>query len=307
MRLTTTVIGSFPRLHEDLKKAIRLAVDLQVEIGIDIVSDGEQRTDMLSYLSNSMQGLEIDGEKISIRDRIRPVETIDESFKVVDCLEARKRILEKGYSNRLKIGVTGPITFGFSAALRNAGPYGSVRNMELYNDVAIVINRIARLIQSYDCLVQIDEPGVSAGFLPPNKALEPLNIATESLDPKLTSIHACGKLNPKALKSLSMVRNVSALSLEFAGSIENIDLMSRNIIEESSKKIGVGCMKVNILSMNDLTRPEKAVEIIRKMVSKIGLENISYIHPDCGMRRTRPDLVALILRNLINASKSPYV
>jgi hypothetical protein len=32
MRLVTTVIGSFPRLHEDLKTAVRLAVDLQVKI-----------------------------------------------------------------------------------------------------------------------------------------------------------------------------------------------------------------------------------------------------------------------------------
>ncbi|MCX8183774.1 MAG: hypothetical protein N3F08_05085 [Crenarchaeota archaeon] len=303
MRLKTTVIGSLPRLHEDLRTAIRLAVDLQVETGIDIVSDGEQRTDMLSYLSNSMQGLKFDGEKISITGRIRPVENMQESFKIVDCLEARKHIVEKGYSNMLKISVSGPITFGFSAALRNAGPYGNIRNIELYNDVANVINRIARLIQSYECLVQIDEPGVSAGFLDPEKIREPIEIAVEGLEPGLTSIHVCGKLNQKTVKSLSMVKNVSIFSLEFAGSPGNIDLLSRNVFENSSKKIGVGCMRVNVVSKDDLTTLEAALEIIRNAISKIGVENVAYVHPDCGLRKTKRDLAFLILRNLVEASK----
>ncbi|MGB9717784.1 MAG: hypothetical protein ACPL4E_05015 [Thermoproteota archaeon] len=304
MRLTTTVIGSLPRLHEDLRKAIRLAVDLQVETGIDIVSDGEQRTDMLSYLSNSMHGVATVGEKICLTGRIKPVANIEESFKVVDFLEARRHIVEKGYSNSLKVSVTGPVTFGFSAAVKNAGPYGNVRNMELYNDVALVVNKIARLIQSYDGLIQIDEPGVSAGFLDPDKILEPLSVATEGLDLKLTSMHVCGKLNPKTIKSLSATRNVGTLSLEFAGSPGNIDLLARSIIEESQKKIGVGCMKVNVLSKDDLTTSEKALEIIRKVVSRISCENIAFIHPDCGLRRTKLDLAALILKNLIDVSKA---
>jgi len=304
MRLTTTVIGSLPRLHEDLETSIRLAVDLQVKTGIDIVSDGEQRTDMLSYLSNSMHGVMAAGEKICLTGRIKPVANIEKSFKIVDFLEARRHIAEKGYSNSLKVGVTGPITFAFSAAMKNAGPYGNVRNIELYNDVAHVVNKVARLIQSYDGLTQIDEPGISAGFLDPDRILEPLSIVTEGLDPKLTSIHVCGKLNAKTIKSLSATKNASVLSLEFAGSSGNIDLLSRSIMEESQKKIGVGCMKVNVLSKNDLTTSERAVEIVGEVSSKIGVENVAYIHPDCGLRRTKRDLAFLILENLVDASKA---
>ncbi len=303
MGLTTTVIGSLPRLHEDLKTSIWLAIDLQVETGLDIVSDGEQRTDMLSYLSNSMHGVKMLDEKICLTGRIKPVENMEESFKVADFLEAKKHMVEKGYSNSLKVGIAGPITFGFSAAMKNAGPYDNVRNMELYNDAALVVNRIARLIQSHDGLVQIDEPGVSARFLDPDKISEPLDIASEGLDPKMTSMHTCGKLSLKAVKNLSMVKNVSVLSLEFAGSPGNIELLSRSIFEESSKKIGVGCMEVNVLTKEGLTAPEKAVEIIGKVASRIGGENIAYIHPDCGLRRTKPDLALLILKNLVNASK----
>ncbi|MGC9202761.1 MAG: hypothetical protein ACP5HX_08870 [Thermoproteota archaeon] len=302
MPLTTTVIGSFPRLHEDLKKSIKLAVDLQVSVGINIISDGEQRTDMLLYMLNSMYGINKTNEKIFITGKIRPIEEITNSFKVVDFLEAKSYIKERGYENKLKVGITGPITFGFSAAINKLGPYKNLRDRELYKDVAIVVNKIAKQIQHYDGLVQIDEPGVSAGFLDPSLSEEPLNIATEDLDPKLTSIHACGKLNSNVLKTLGKIKNVSVLSLEFAGSSSNIDTLSKGLPSIGSKKVGVGCMKVNVLSQEDLTPIEKSMEIVRNISSIVGSHNLAYIHPDCGLRKTNVELATMILKNLKEVS-----
>jgi len=301
MRLVTTVIGSFPRLHEDLKTAVRLAVDLQVEIGIDIVSDGEQRADMISYLSNSMRGIEAKDGRIHIVDRIRPLADAEDSFKIIDFLEAMNHVRKMGYSNKIKVGVTGPVTLGFSAALAGVGPYGNIRNVELYADAAFAINGILKQIQSYEGLTQIDEPGISAGFLDPQLAYEPLSIATEGLDPRLTSIHVCGKLSLKAIGSLNRVKNVETLSLEFAGSPKNIDILS-NLSSTLSKKIGVGCMRVNITSENDLTTVSNAAETIKIVASKIGAERIAYIHPNCGLRGTEKSLALRILRNLVEVS-----
>ncbi|MBO3801084.1 MAG: hypothetical protein QXS21_03555 [Thermoproteota archaeon] len=302
MSLTTTVIGSFPRLHENLKKSIRLVVDLQVNIGIDIISDGEQRADMLSYMSNSMYGLSKANEKIFITGKIKPIKEITTSFKVVDFLEAKSYVKEKGYENKLKVGITGPVTLGFSAAINNLGPYKSLRDKELYNDVAVVVNKIARQIQFYDGLVQIDEPGVSAGFLSPDLVEEPLNIATEGLDPKMTSIHACGRINSNVLKALGKIRNTSVLSLEFAGSSSNIDVLSKNLSSISSKTIGVGCMKVNVLSQEDLTSIESSINIIKDVFSTVGPNKIAYVHPDCGLRKTSIELATTILKNLKEVS-----
>lgn len=301
MRLITTVIGSFPRLNEDLKTAIRLAVNLQVKTGISIVSDGEQRTDMVSYLSNSMRGVKAEDTTIHIVDLIRPLENAEESFKVMDFLEAMSHIKKMGYTNMIKVGVTGPITFGFSAALAGAGPYRSIRNVELYSDAAFAINKILKHIQSYEGLTQIDEPGISAGFLDPRLAHDLLNIATDGLDPKLTSIHVCGRLSLEAIRSLNRVNNVETLSLEFAGSPKNIDLLL-SVCGELSKKIGVGCMRVNIASESDLTTVSDAAEKIRSIMSKTGIERIAYIHPDCGLRETSKDLALRILRNLVEVS-----
>ncbi|MGQ9479388.1 MAG: hypothetical protein ACUVQ0_05125 [Thermoproteota archaeon] len=304
MRLTTTVIGSLPRLHEDLDTSIRLAVDLQVKTGIDIVSDGEQRTDMILYLSNSMRGLGVSGERVFIAGEIKPLDRIEESFKIIDFIKAREYIVKMGYENRLKIGITGPVTFGFSAAMINAGPYGSIRNMELYRDIALTINKLAKHIQSLEGFVQIDEPGISAGFLNPSVACDVLDIATDGLDPRLTSIHVCGRLSRKVIDSLSRIRRVSYLNLEFAGSPGNIELVSR--LAEGPIKIGVGCMRVNVASEDELTNVEEASRIIGSVASRIGWSNISYIHPDCGLRRTSIVMIRRILENLVKASRQLF-
>ncbi|MGQ9690627.1 MAG: hypothetical protein ACUVQY_05100 [Thermoproteota archaeon] len=300
--MITTVIGSLPRLDDDLKTSIKFAIDLQTKIGIDIISDGEQRADMISYLSNSMLGVELVNGRLHVVSRIRPIEDVEKSFKIVDFLEARRYIREKGYSNRLKIGVTGPITFGFLVALNSIGPYGSVRNMELYRDVAYALNQVLKGIQQYDGLTQIDEPGISAGFMAPSLVEEPLAILTEGLDPNLTSMHVCGKLSLNVLRVLSRIRGVDVLSLEFSRSPTNMDLLSRDLLRKSAK-IGIGCMRSNISSIGDLTSPEQALETIKKVISKIGEEHFAYIHPDCGLRETGLDLAVSILKNLVDVSR----
>ncbi|MDW8033790.1 MAG: hypothetical protein RMI79_02385 [Nitrososphaerota archaeon] len=301
--MITTIIGSLPRFDEDLEKSIKMAIDFQVKKGIDIISDGEQRTDMVSYMTDSMLGISSSDSGHYISDKIRPSTNIEKSSKILDFLKAREYVKEKGYSNGLKISVTGPVTFGFTVAMKKPGPYGNLRNLELYKDVAKIVNLIAKFIQSYDVRVQIDEPGVNAGFLAPELAEEALNIATEGLDRKLTSIHACGKVNERVLKMLGRVDNVNILSLEFAGTPNNIELLSKGFFEEASKKIGLGCMKVNVLSLEELTTQDQSLEVIRNVETRIGKSLIEYIHPNCGLRNTKPELVSTILENLVSVSK----
>lgn len=297
------MIGSLPRFDEDLEKSIKMAIDFQVKKGIDIISDGEQRTDMVSYMVDSMLGVSSTDSGHYISDKIRQSENIEKSSKILDFLKAREYVKEKGYSNELKISITGPVTFGFTVAMKKPGPYGNLRNLELYKDVAKVINLIAKTIQSYGIRVQIDEPGVNAGFLAPELAEEALNIATEGLDPKLTSIHACGRLSVRVLKILARIKNVNVLSLEFAGSPNNIELLSKSFFEEVSKKIGLGCMRVNALSIEELTTQEHSLEIIKNVEARIGRGSIEYIHPNCGLRNTRLELASMILDNLVSVSK----
>ncbi|MEM3712084.1 MAG: hypothetical protein QXR97_00880 [Thermoproteota archaeon] len=300
--MITTVIGSLPRFDEDLDKSIKMAIDFQVKRGIDIISDGEQRTDMVSYMVDSMLGISSTDSGHYVSDKIRPSDNIEKSSKILDFLKAKEYVNEKGYSNELKISITGPVTFGFTVAMKKPGPYGSLRNLELYKDVARIVNLIAKLIQSYGVRVQIDEPGVNAGFLAPELAEEALNIATEGLEHKLTSIHACGRLNERVLKMLERVKNVNVLSLEFAGTSNNVELLFRSFSEGFSKKIGLGCMRVNVLSVEELTTQDQSLEIIKNVEARIGRVSIEYIHPNCGLKNTKLELASMILENLVSVS-----
>ncbi|MBS7623013.1 hypothetical protein KEJ39_04985, partial [Candidatus Bathyarchaeota archaeon] len=66
MSLRKTVVGSFPRLPFGIDQAIRAVIDLQLQAGMDIVSDGEQRADMITYfkeipgLGRCAKGLAVD-------------------------------------------------------------------------------------------------------------------------------------------------------------------------------------------------------------------------------------------------------
>ncbi|MBO3840296.1 MAG: hypothetical protein QXN75_07035 [Thermoproteota archaeon] len=107
-------------------------------------------------------------------------------------------------------------------------------------------------------------------------------------------MHVCGRLSSGSLNVLSRIKRVNVLSLEFAGSPANIDLLPKS----TPKKIGVGCTRSSIASFNELTFLEQSLEVINNVASKIGRENIAYIHPDCGLRRTSLDLTTMILKNI---------
>ncbi|MBO3767832.1 MAG: hypothetical protein JTT16_00725, partial [Candidatus Brockarchaeota archaeon] len=85
-------------------------------------------------------------------------------------------------------------------------------------------------------------------------------------------------------------------------SSSNIDVLSKNLSSISSKTIGVGCMKVNVLSQEDLTSIESSINIIKDVFSTVGPNKIAYVHPDCGLRKTSIELATTILKNLKEVS-----
>lgn len=302
MKLLTTSIGSLPRLHEDLGKAINLAVDLQLKLGLDILTDGEQRTDMITYLADAFEGLAGEPGKLHIVDKLKPARKVEETFKVRDFLAAFSHLRKLGEEKPIKVGVTGPVTFAFTVAMNGKGPYRSLADPSLYLDAAECVNRVAAELQSRGAIVQIDEPGISAGFVNPGLAEEAVNAATEGLEPRLTAIHVCGRLRERTLRHILRLKNVEVVSLEFAGSPSNLDMLS--LIAASGKKLGVGCMKVNVSSEAEMTPRDSAAGIVRRAVNVVGADRVAYIHPDCGLRRTKLSLAQKILKELVLLSAS---
>ncbi|MCU0630733.1 MAG: methionine synthase, partial [Methanoregulaceae archaeon] len=77
--LPTTVVGSYPvvsghgirTLFDPLSSAVKTAVEDQVTAGIDIISDGQVRGDMVHLFTNSLPGIK-DQEVIG---KVLPAET----------------------------------------------------------------------------------------------------------------------------------------------------------------------------------------------------------------------------------------
>ena len=115
------------------------------------------------------------------------------------------------------------------------------------------------------------------------------------------TLHVCGSLSnvPNLYDTLLMLR-VDVLSLAFSGKKEekNLQLISREAFEEHGKKLGAG-----FISNIEIEPVEKALERLRIISSKIGIENVAYLHPDCGFRETPLGLVEKILANMREASE----
>jgi methionine synthase II (cobalamin-independent) len=63
------------------------------------------------------------------------------------------------------------------------------------------------------------------------------------------------------------------------------------------KRLGVG-----FISNTMLESAETAQARLEKIAGIVGVENIAYIHPDCGFAPTPPELIEPILRNMKEAS-----
>ena len=63
MPIETTVVGSFPELDSPLENALTEIVDFQLHYGISLITDGEQRSNMIQYFEQ-IPGLQKFGDAL---------------------------------------------------------------------------------------------------------------------------------------------------------------------------------------------------------------------------------------------------
>lgn len=309
--LYSTVIGSLPRLSDDLSSSIAMAVDLQLRHGIEVVSDGEQRADMIGYFSD-LPGISLEGGRPYISGRIRPPRDPSETFKMRDLKTALDHLKARGFeAEELKISVTGPVTLAFTCAANavKTDAYRGVADPSLYVDAAEALTPIISEALACGVLVQVDEPGISAGYLNPRLAVEAINIALKDLGGgdilERLSLHVCGDLTriPGLLSHLLDVR-VGCLSLAFAGRVEEANRrMPLAAVKERGRMLGVGCVSVGAGEQGRVETVEEAARIVHLVSSGIGLERVRYVHPDCGLRSTPLPTAERILDTTARAAR----
>ncbi|MFX1519019.1 MAG: hypothetical protein ACFFCD_03775 [Promethearchaeota archaeon] len=309
-RLTHAVVGSFPNFDEtDIKSSILKIIDLQLKYGIDVISPGEQRYDMIAYFAETLPGLKPEGTISYVTGKIKPPEELTTFSKIKDFMFVKNYLEQNGKTNNIKLTITGPVTLGFSCGINGleGSPYSTVKDLQLYADVSTALKPIADEFQKIGALVQIDEPGLSAGYINwkefSKELFQWINEVTSELQPENTVIHVCGRL-PKRLFEDILVKfeNIETLSFAFDGEIEkdNISVISRKILEDYGKKLGLGCISGANAVLSD---PKTVKSNITAAVEKVGIENIAFIHPDCGLKTLSPEKAETVLKNMTDGAK----
>jgi len=281
--LLTTVIGSFPRIDMDFRDNIILAVESQVKAGINLVSDGQTRADMITYFAEHAKCFEKRGDKWYITGRI---EHDGKSIAAEDLTWVKKYLKEK-YGEKapqLKGIVTGPVTMIMSGLLKTKD-YNGYKDPELYRDMGKFVNTEAHLqLEAGVDAIQIDEPYYSVGA-PMDLAKEAIKIARKDIK-KPVHLHVCGNIT-KVFDTL-LDFPVDILSHAFAGNPENFSVISKDKLVKAKKKLGVGCVRSDTPELENV---QSIVEVLRKAINLVGEENI-IAHPDCGLRGLKDDKVA---------------
>jgi 5-methyltetrahydropteroyltriglutamate--homocysteine methyltransferase len=308
VKLLKTVIGSFPPKELPLEDAVRWAIDVQLRHGVDIVSDGEQRGDMINYFS-FIPGLEVGPHGPYVKSRVLPVDDPRSFAKLQDLRLAEDYLRTIGREDvKVKVSVTGPITLGFACAANGLKYYSSLGDVKLYNDFAQALNPLILELARTGCYVQIDEPSLSVGVMNAKDAVRIVNIALSHLPTLLRregrlSVHICGPLTEALFKDfLKLDAPVLSLAFSTPNVRKNLELVRRRALEEAEKKLGVGCVSAQVPRADKMERLDVVIQRLKTVRESVGTELIAYLHPDCGMRNTDKDAVEPILEMLNSAA-----
>lgn len=282
-------------------------VDLQLYYGIDLITDGEQRSNMIQYF-DQIQGMERVGNGLRIIGKIKPIvpDKLDEFYKIIDYKTIQSILKSMGKeTTKTKITITGPMTLGTICASTDVNKtmeYYSLDDEEtLFSDFSNSLLPIVERALNIGAYVQIDEPLLSTGQVSLETTKKILKDFTSrlpsySIREEKISCHVCGSI--KSVPSLYdelLDLDIPILSLGFSGEVEkeNLDVISKASLEEHGKKLGVGFISnVNVEDESVIVNRFKRIEEL------VGRKNIKYIHPDCGFGLTRPEKVRLILEKM---------
>ncbi|MBC7120385.1 MAG: hypothetical protein H5T33_02210 [Candidatus Methanosuratus sp.] len=287
MRIKTTVIGSHPVTGSGID-AIECAVRDQIGAGIDIISDGQTRKDMVAYFADHIPGFKVEEGRTTITGKISPPE---ETPIVRDLIHAKR--LSAGVCE-VKAIITGPVTMAFFSELAPSVPYSGFRDEKLYNDIAEALAVEAEMInRSGFTIFQFDEPSFSIGA--------PMNLAKKALETAAASVkgtkalHVCGNLK-RAFSEIVRIEGIDILSFAFKDNPGNFDAVEKRALEEYGKKLGAGCVSS---TENEVEEKDAIRQLLDKILTAYDPENVGWIHPDCGLRALDREVATGKLRQMV--------
>jgi 5-methyltetrahydropteroyltriglutamate--homocysteine methyltransferase len=289
--LPTTVVGSYPvvrtaslrSLLDPLKSAVETAVTDQLTAGIDIISDGQVRGDMITAFASRLPGIR--GQQV-----VGKVLPPDRSITVLDTRYALSR------HPWVKGILTGPSTLAH--ALQIATPMYRDR-ADLTLDLAQALAYEAKALQDAGVtLLQIDEPIFSTGAADLATGGQAIQVLTSLLQ-KPVCLHVCGALVGVIDEILKL--RVAGFDFEFAGNDVNLQVLSGKDLGD--RFLGFGCVNSNDPAV-------EKVQVIKKRI-QAGIEAFGpdrmLIDPDCGLRMLTRETAFQKLKAMVDATREARV
>ncbi len=321
--MLTTVIGSYPSppiepvsftskissllgSYDPYQSAVEFAVEEQISAGINIITAGQVRGDMIEIFSSQITGMAWEEGTSKIKGKILPLnysigaDDLKTALKTANNLskdyQAGSRILEGGKiredARGVKGVITGPTTLVLSS--RMEGFYDLKNRDKAIIDMAHALNKEAKYLEGAGAsIIQIDEPYLSTGMADISKALEAIKITIKGLKVPL-AMHVCGDVTQILGKLMKFP--VDIIDCEFAGIKRNLEVLETT---DPDKIIGFGCVDTKTEKVES---PEEIHDLIKKGVELIGAEKM-IVDPDCGMRMLPRKVAYQKLTNMTEAVK----
>ncbi len=309
--LQTTTVGSFPKsdelksarakvrrgqmdrqeLHALEQAATQEWIQIQEEIGLDILVDGEQyRGDMATYFAEALGGFAISSLVRSYGNRYyrKPIATGPVRWKgpiTVEWFRFAQGLTRKPVKGML----TGPYTmmdWSFDEHYPNRRAFCLDLARALHEEVKALEAAGAQFIQ-------IDEPAVSTRVEEVDLAVEAMRIVTEGVRVR-TGTHICygdfERVYPKILELA-----VDQIDLEFANS--NFKLLDLIRKVPFTKEVAFGVVDVHSHRIESV---EEIKAAIRRALEVFPPEKL-FIDPDCGLKTRLKEEAIAKLTNMVAA------
>ncbi len=303
--MLTTVVGSYPAFssqpssiwekissylgnYDSYQSALKLAVEDQVKAGVDLISDGQVRGNMLEVFARELPGMMVRDGVPLIMGKIKPAPYSIGASDLNMALKIAKKLSSDFKNNSqiitgdkfrdnfkgIKGIITGPTTLALSSKIE--GFYNKNERDKAIIDLAWALKKEAEHLQNAGAsVIQIDEPFLSTGIADIKTAKKAVEIIISDLT-QPTSMHVCGSISEILDEILRFKVNI--IDFEFAGQKQNLEALEN--IDLNKKKIGLGCIDTKTDAVES---KEQVADIIKKGINLVGEENL-LADPDCGLR-----------------------
>lgn len=277
-------------VQESTERAIRD----QIELGIDILVDGQVRGDIVSLFAQKLPGYA--GENLPYR-AVGPIRPSEEPITVKDYLYAK----ELAGDRPLKAHITGPMTMARGTVVETGSNYAGRNDPQLVRDLARALGHEARfLVQAGAEVVQIDEPVLADG-VDLALAFEAMQQIIEIGEIPFPALHACGNVT-RILDDVSTHSPIKMISIEGNWlTHDELGHIDREYLTRCGKQIGLGCIQIANYKIEKLTRVQSFLD---RMVVKLGEENIWAAMPNCGLRLVPYEIAIEKLKVMVEVAKS---